>query len=222
MKWLKHRIVFLALVVLASAALDQWTKWLAVEHLTKSFDRRPDMAFTDKVKLFLTEHHMPFADDPSTHHLYGNLKPDVVIMDGLFNFAYRENRGAAGGFLADQPAGVRIPFFLVISAAALVFILGYYRKLTDEQWHLRWGLALVLGGAVGNFIDRILRQSVVDFIHWYWKDPIRMAYPTFNIADAAITVGVGVLILDMIIQGVRERKKSSGTPPDNGAAENAG
>jgi signal peptidase II len=79
---------------------------------------------------------------------------------------------------------------------ALGFITFMYVRLTPDQRRVRWALALVAGGAVGNFVDRLLRGYVIDFIDWHWRNQPGMRWPTFNVADAAICVGVALMLLD--------------------------
>jgi signal peptidase II len=104
------------------------------------------------------------------------------------------NRGGAWGLLQSTSENVRRPFFLLVSVAAIAFIMTLYRRLQPRQRALQWGLPLVLGGALGNVFDRIRYGHVIDFIdahvgehHW----------PTFNVADIAICVGVGLMAIDM-------------------------
>jgi signal peptidase II len=132
--------------------------------------------------------------------------PMDVIHDHL-RFAFAKNPGGAFGLLQDEPETIRRPFFLGISVLAVAFIVSLYRKLTPQQWALKWGLPLVLGGALGNLIDRIQARHVIDFID-YRADWVRSLYglfsryptdhwPTFNIADVAIVAGVGLMAVDM-------------------------
>jgi lipoprotein signal peptidase len=122
----------------------------------------------------------------------------VVLIKGHLDFVLAKNRGGAWGLLQDTPEYVRRPFFLLVSAVAITFILSLYRRLLPDQHALRWGLPLVLGGALGNFVDRIRYSYVIDFIHahmsWGGKDH---SWPTFNVADIAICVGVGLIAIDM-------------------------
>ena len=115
----------------------------------------------------------------------------IVVLPGLIKFELAFNRGGAWSMLADQPDGVRLPFFFAVSAAAAIFILSLYRKLEPHQKALKWALPLVLGGALGNLVDRVRYQHVVDFIdpYHYW--------PTFNVADIWIVVGVALMAIDM-------------------------
>jgi signal peptidase II len=136
----------------------------------------------------------------------------VLIKDSL-SIVLAYNRGGAWGLLAGAPELVRRPFFLAVSLVAIGFIVSLYRKIQRGQWALRWGLPLVLGGALGNLSDRIARVGVVDFIdyraHWvelmnkqiarFVKDwMITDHWPTFNVADIAICVGVGLMALDVL------------------------
>ncbi|MBI4950976.1 MAG: signal peptidase II [Myxococcales bacterium] len=139
----------------------------------------------------------------------------VVLIDELFSklslsFIYAKNRGGAWGLLQDQSEAVRRPFFLVVSVAAIVFIVSLYRKLTPAQRALRWGLPLVLGGALGNLIDRIRYGFVVDFIDFFVAREGRPAWhwPTFNVADIAIVMGVALMAIDMFTSRPKKKKKA--------------
>lgn len=136
----------------------------------------------------------------------------LVLFKDSLSLVLAYNRGGAWGLLGDAPEYVRRPFFLVISLVAIGFIVSLYRKIQQSQWALRWGLPLVLGGALGNLSDRITRVGVVDFIDYratwvemmnrwisrYARDWIVTDHwPTFNVADIAICVGVGLMALDV-------------------------
>lgn len=118
----------------------------------------------------------------------------IDVIKGFFSFIFAKNRGGAWGLLQDEPETVRRPFFLGISVLAIIFIVSLYRKLTPQQWALKWGLPLVLGGALGNLVNRIQYNYVVDFIDFSYKGH---HWPTFNVADIAIVVGVGLMAVDM-------------------------
>jgi signal peptidase II len=109
-----------------------------------------------------------------------------------------KNRGGAWGLLQSTSENVRRPFFLLVSVAAIAFIMTLYRRLQPRQRALRWGLPLVLGGALGNVLDRIRYGHVIDFIdaHVVYKG-VDHHWPTFNVADIAICVGVGLMAIDM-------------------------
>ena len=127
----------------------------------------------------------------------------VAVMPNL-NWTLAYNYGAAFSFLADMGGWQRWFFAglaLVVSTVLLVWLAKLPNKLTIETW----GINLVLGGAIGNVIDRFLEGRVTDFIDFYigtWH------YATFNIADIAITIGAGLLILSELILKPREQKKA--------------
>lgn len=118
----------------------------------------------------------------------------MEIVKDLLSFRLAKNPGGAWGLLGGESQTLRISFFVAISIVAVVFILSLYRKTTREQKALMWGLPLVLGGALGNLVDRIRYGHVIDFIE------VRLGsyqWPTFNVADIAICVGVGLMAIDM-------------------------
>ena len=171
--------VIIAAVVVA---LDQITKWLAVGRLTSAFGNAD---FGEKFSIFLWQQHPARSEA-------------VEVVRDFWHFRYVENPGAAWGFLAGADSPWRTPFFLILSVVAMVFIVLYYRKTTLQQQILRLALALVFGGAIGNFLDRVRLGYVIDFIDWHWYD--KATWPTFNIADSAISVGVALMLLDMLLQ----------------------
>jgi signal peptidase II len=125
----------------------------------------------------------------------------VPVVPGLFNLTHVRNPGAAFGILAGASGYWRIAFFIAVSCIALGVLAVLVRK-TAERLPLA-AYALVGGGAVGNLIDRVRFGEVVDFIEWYYRS---YHWPTFNIADSAITVGVGLLAIDMLFPRHVEKK----------------
>ena len=121
-----------------------------------------------------------------------------VPVTSFFNLTLLYNKGAAWSFLSNA-GGWQRWLFTGISAAAVVGISYWLVYLRGKQRLLAFGLALVLGGAAGNLIDRALYGQVVDFLSFHWQH--RWYFPAFNIADSAITAGAGVLILDMLKGG---------------------
>ncbi len=122
----------------------------------------------------------------------------VEVIPNFVSLTFARNKGGAWGLLQEESESVRRPFFFSISLLAVIFIVSLYRKLTPEQTALRWGLPLVLGGALGNLVNRIQYNFVVDFIDVYAKwGGENHHWPTFNIADVAIVVGVGLMAIDM-------------------------
>ncbi len=131
------------------------------------------------------------------------LHESIVVVPGLLDFTHVRNTGAAFGMLN----GVDFPFktavIAVVALTALVGVAVYARGLASGQLLARVGLALILGGAAGNLSDRLFIGSVVDFVDVYWRT---YHFWAFNVADSAITVGVGVMILDMIGAGTHVSK----------------
>jgi len=121
------------------------------------------------------------------------LHESLPVIEGLFSFTYIRNTGAAFGMLAQADPAFRVPFFLAVPVIALVAIGMVYRKLASEDRVPALGLALVMAGAIGNFIDRAIYGFVIDFLDFHWRNQAH--FPAFNIADSAITVGVGILLL---------------------------
>lgn len=149
----------------------------------------------------------------------------IVLIEGHLNFALAYNRGGAWGLLQNASENLRRPFFLVVSVAAIAFIVSLYGKLLPTQRALRWGLPLVLGGALGNLADRVTRGSVVDFIDYRagWVEKMNELiakvisgwnvtdhWPTFNVADISICVGVGLMAVDMLTSGRRNAAAQQG------------
>jgi signal peptidase II len=128
----------------------------------------------------------------------------IPILDGFLNLSYVRNPGAAFGFLSSSSEAFRVPFFIGISVVAIGAIVFFYVREAQESLLMQVGLSLVMGGAVGNLIDRIRFQEVVDFLDVYYK---QFHWPAFNVADSAISVGVSVLILDMFISGTRKKRE---------------
>ncbi len=117
------------------------------------------------------------------------------IVPGIFDLTYVRNTGAAFGILAHADARWRVPFFVLVPLVALVAIFQVFRRIGEKDLKLAYALALVMGGAVGNLIDRAWLNYVVDFLLFHWK--YEWQFPAFNIADSAICVGVGILMLDL-------------------------
>lgn len=144
----------------------------------------------------------------------------ITVIDGYLDLIFAQNPGGAWSFARELPEGLRRPFFLFISAAAIVFIVSIYRRVHRDQTSMKWGLPLALGGAIGNLVDRIRFGWVVDFIDVYFRRGAQEHHwPTFNIADVAIVVGVALMGVNMITSSRRAR---AGEPAAEGEAEQAG
>lgn len=131
------------------------------------------------------------------HYQYG----DSTTITSWFNIVRAHNTGAAFSFLASA-SGWQRWFFIVLGFAAAVFIVWMLRSHGGQKM-FAWALSLILGGALGNVVDRMLHGYVVDFIQVHWG--AKYYFPSFNVADSAITLGAGLLILDEILRVRRGR-----------------
>jgi signal peptidase II len=132
---------------------------------------------------------------------YGEFEFTTVLP--VLDITRMHNVGAAFSFLATASGWQRWLFISLAVTVSIGIIVWLYR-MPRSQGLLACGLALVLGGAIGNVIDRIRLGAVVDFIHFHWD---RAYFPAFNIADSAITVGAACLILDALLEPKRARAK---------------
>jgi signal peptidase II len=175
----KWKLLVGMFVVLVLA--DQASKFWAVDRLTNAFQVRGDVTWAEKLRGFYGHRHLEIhAVTPRT------------VWEPMWAMRYVENPGAAWGLFHDLSEGTRNAFFTLVSLAAVSFILVYYRRLRGEQRYAQVALGLLLSGAVGNFVDRLARQYVIDFIDWYAGS---YHWPTFNLADSMIVVGVLMLLV---------------------------
>jgi signal peptidase II len=138
-----------------------------------------------------------------------------VIIPGLFELRYAENCGAAFGIMRNWPKPLKSSIFFVVALGALVVLGSLFFRGRGGPF-LAAAVPLILAGAIGNLIDRIRLGFVVDFLRFYGEMPEAMRtspevppyweYPTFNVADIAISVGVVCLLIDSFTEGRRERK----------------
>jgi signal peptidase II len=141
----------------------------------------------------------------------------VPVIDGLLYITYIENLGAAFGIFADLPSGWRELFLLSLHAVALTLVIFYSLRMRAKDWLPQLALHLIFAGAMGNLADRLIHGAVTDFIlfrHGEWS------FPAFNVADSAIVVGVGLLLLDTFFPGRRRAEAVSRDPASD--ALNAG
>lgn len=116
----------------------------------------------------------------------------IPVLPGIFHITYIENPGAAFGMFANQRM-----IFILAALLVIVAVCAAYRRLMDESRTVRWGVALLLGGAVGNLIDRVRTGRVIDFLDF-------RIWPVFNIADVGICIGVALLIYTMAFEREKE------------------
>lgn len=125
------------------------------------------------------------------------LGSSTTVVPGFVDFTHVQNTGAAFGILNLVEFPFKASLLIGVALVALVGIGFYAAHLPSRQYLARVGLALILGGAIGNLIDRIRNGYVLDFVDAYWRDHHFWA---FNVADAAITVGVTAIILDLLLE----------------------
>lgn len=182
---------FLAVVAGVTAGLDLWSKAWALRNLS-----------------LVNGHPPPLCTPPPgmQHYMYQRVPAhDTTVLTNWLHFRYAENCGGAWGLLHGASESLRKPFFMVVTLGAVLFIVHLYRGLEANQRSMRWALPLVLGGAIGNLVDRLRLGYVVDFIDMHWRD--RYHWPTYNVADIAITVGIGLMLLEYILGPRAERKE---------------
>ncbi|MCH6268361.1 MULTISPECIES: signal peptidase II [Neobacillus] len=126
----------------------------------------------------------------------------IPIIDKFLYITSHRNRGAAWGILQGQ-----MWLFYVITVIVIIAIMYYLYKAAKGKWLLGVSLAFMLGGAIGNFIDRVVRKEVVDFIHTFI---FGYNFPVFNIADSALVIGVGLLMIQMLLEERASKEKSYG------------
>ncbi|WP_416826923.1 signal peptidase II [Ectobacillus polymachus] len=130
-----------------------------------------------------------------TYMQYGESIP--IIQNVLYITSHR-NKGAAWGMLQD-----RMWFFYTITVVIVIAIVYYLRKYGKQDKLLGIALGLILGGALGNFIDRVFRKEVVDFIHTYI---FSYNFPVFNVADSSLCIGVALLFIQTLMEGKKAKE----------------
>jgi lipoprotein signal peptidase len=129
--------------------------------------------------------------------------PPIVWIEGYLELRYAENCGAAFGFMREMPSLVRKGVFYVAAGGAIVLLLWMF--VTGRGGKLfAVSVPLIVAGAIGNFVDRVKLGYVVDFVRFHLQD--QWAYPTFNVADAWITIGVILILIEGFMDGRREKQ----------------
>ena len=128
----------------------------------------------------------------------GNCQSIPVL--SFFKLTLLHNSGAAFSFLADA-GGWQRGFLVVVSAGVSLFIAAWLFRVYQTQALLSWALCLILGGAIGNLVDRAVQGYVVDFLVFYYNS---FHFPAFNIADAAISVGAVIMVIEMFLSRQKE------------------
>ncbi len=180
-------------IALAVVVADQCVKYWMVDELTNRFYG------LDTVGARL---HALYGPPPAEGFDGMHFRPKrfFTLIPDYLRIRYAENTGAAFGLFRGLPPPVRSLLFHLVSIGAVVLITTYYVRLSAsgrEERLARIGLSLVLGGAMGNYLDRLARGFVIDFVEAHWHD--RLSWPSFNVADSCIVVGVGLLLLEGLL-----------------------
>lgn len=128
------------------------------------------------------------------------LGESITVIENFIYITSHRNQGAAWGILQGQ-----MWFFYIITTVVIIGIIYYIQKYAKENKVMGIALGLMLGGAIGNFIDRLFHKEVVDFINTYI---FSYDFPIFNVADSALCVGVVLLFIQMLLEGKQEKEKS--------------
>ena len=232
------KFLFVTIIMILAIFFDQWSKQWAEESLASMRYPEHAVVLTvpaDSQEVTLeqfirntypnqpevNQNHMVFSsskngnrlaptdklnagDDIEVHHL------SLTVIEGYFDYQYARNPGAAFSFLADQSPEFRKHFFGATGILAIILILVFIGFSSwKNQKLLIIFLAFILGGAMGNIIDRFRWSYVIDFISWHVGEHY---WPTFNIADVFVTCGVALLVLELIVH--REKKDSDKSQND--------
>jgi signal peptidase II len=135
-----------------------------------------------------------------------SLQDGIPVIPGFFRLTRVENRGAAFGLFADSPTQWKIAILVLFSIVALVIVSALLWRNSHVMTTTGIGLALILGGAVGNLWDRLLSGRVVDFLLFYIG---RYQWPAFNVADSAIVCGAGLLVIEILFAKTPAAEKSA-------------
>jgi signal peptidase II len=136
------------------------------------------------------------------------LYESIVVLDSFFHITHVRNAGGAFSLFAGTPSAVRLPFFLLVSIVAVTALLLFVRRVDPQRRLLLFALGAILGGALGNFVDRMTSGEVTDFLDFHWHG---WYWPAFNVADSFISTGMVILLLYSFF--VHDERDSSHTTP---------
>ena len=140
---------------------------------------------------------MVFLDQATKLYIDSNMElhQSIQVIKNFFQITYIRNSGAAFGILSGFKSPWLTLFFVLISVVAIGIIMFYYYKTPENQRLTLVSFALIMSGAIGNFIDRVFYGEVIDFLYFHWYQHY---WPAFNVADSCITIGVSLLLWDMV------------------------
>ncbi|MBN2531133.1 MAG: signal peptidase II [Deltaproteobacteria bacterium] len=195
----KRPIAVAIIIFLVFTAADQASKyWAHHALLTDEFHEK-----TDQFPACAS----PDEEQARGRFVYLNSTPITVVED-LFTFRYVENCSNAFSLMKNVPEGFRFPFLLIISILACFFIPYMYLRTPVEHKYTLLALPFILSGALGNLLDRMIYRYVIDFVDWFVvMDGKPHHWPTFNVADVSIVVGIALMGLQILANP--KRKKSA-------------
>ena len=203
----KNRVAWLIAIVVVGVGVDQASKLWSMDALTREATSE-EVATAEQCRddAFRKDNRDVCRSTPRvTSHGQRVVLKDIPVIAGLFNLRYAENPAAAFSMTGSLPDWFRRPFLLLISSLASLGIAVWYLKLTQADWAVMTAFPLIIAGAIGNLIDRARLSYVIDFLDFYLASPAGAQawlietfrtnhWPTFNVADIAISVGVALLI----------------------------
>lgn len=151
--------------------------------------------------------------DQYTKHLVQKNIPlhhTITVIDGFFNLTHLRNTGGAFGIFGGEKGGLGSFFFIAVSLAAVGVILYLFHGLKEHERIQALSLSLILSGAVGNLVDRIRHQEVIDFLDFHL---FSYHWPSFNVADSGITIGIGLMVYELLFHGPKRSAKTEAPNP---------
>lgn len=142
----------------------------------------------------------------------GSFADRITVIDGFFYITHARNPGAAFNLLVDWPWEWRITLFISVAVIAVLVAISFFRILAPGDRLNAFALGLIMGGALGNLVDRVARGEVIDFLHFrLWGN---RSWPDFNLADSFLVVGVAALTFELLASEAASRAEPDGTEHD--------
>ncbi|MDH3257416.1 MAG: signal peptidase II [Nitrospinota bacterium] len=166
------------------------------------------------LQLFLTSNILIILDQYTKMWVNAHIPKHhyITVIDNFFAITHIRNPGVAFGLFAEGPSEYKTYLFIGFSVIAIVAILIFFHQTPQKNRMVRIGLILIFSGAIGNLIDRILYQEVIDFLDFYYG---AYHWPAFNIADSCITIGVLLMFADLIQAGRASQVEDSSDTPES-------
>lgn len=201
-------------LLLSMIGLDQTTKLHAEKTYLESFDSSDIRTYRSTQERIKT-----WGVSPSLA-TENNLESKDVTENWLdFHFTYVRNPGAAWGSFANLPEPYRLWAFYLVTLLASALVVYLFRSSHGGLRVTRTALVFIFAGAMGNFLDRVQLTYVIDFIQFHWKIfGWEYSFPVFNVADISINIGMGLMLIDMLVNETALKKKNLAIPQDSRVA----